>query len=403
MKFEGYRYGVTDSLYVPYLHGTDMAGRQLYFEDELTEEWKAARDAAIEWGKLRNHRKTTKRNDRKLPLWVALDFQDQGVNSPSEITRESWLELVERYRNGRTRSGNELEEKSIKKRKEGLVQILKANQLSEILIFVEVWKPRDTADDVKWWDELEMEAMNEFALKSWGEGKYPQRVIAHLLFYSICPRIKDAGLFKWEYLNLETSMIFFPATKNSKRCQHMIEQRFIPVFAAYKEYVQQFEGGDVYLFPRSMGHKSGSERNKSDTIGEKSIRKWLEWIRNNSRLPDGTEISPYPSHSYRHTMAMRYLNAGQRYEDVSIILGDTIATIEKHYSELIFTPANKLAFEKAHPRCKREKAIGTAQPEWMEREVGFRTPTTGFTSVQRNGVLDVEGTWWTLGNPAVLS
>ena len=118
---------------MPYLYGPDMAGRQLYFEDELTDEWKAARDAAIEWGKLRNHRKTTKRNDRKLPLWVALDFQDQGVNSPSEITRESWLELVERYRNGRTRSGNELEEKSIKKRKEGLIQILKANRLSEIL------------------------------------------------------------------------------------------------------------------------------------------------------------------------------------------------------------------------------------------------------------------------------
>ena len=58
-----------------------MAGRQLYFEDELTNEWKAARDAAVEWGKLRNHRKTTKRNDRKLPLWVALDFQDHGVNS----------------------------------------------------------------------------------------------------------------------------------------------------------------------------------------------------------------------------------------------------------------------------------------------------------------------------------
>ena len=97
-------------------------------------------------------------------------------------------------------------------------------------------------------------------------------------------------------------------------------------------------------------------------------------------------------------MAMRYLNAGQRYEDVSIILGDTIATIEKHYSELIFTPANKLAFEKAHPRCRREKAIGTTQPEWMEREVVFRTPTTGFTAVRRKGVLDAEGTWWTLGD-----
>ena len=97
-------------------------------------------------------------------------------------------------------------------------------------------------------------------------------------------------------------------------------------------------------------------------------------------------------------MAMRYLNAGQRYEDVSIILGDTIATIEKHYSELIFTPANKLAFEKAHPRCRKEKAIGTAQPEWMERMVGFRTPATEFTAVRRKGVLDAEGRWWTLGH-----
>ena len=132
---------------MPYLYGTDMAGRQLYFEDDLTDEWKAACYASVEWGKLRNHRKTTKRNDRKLPLWVALDFQDQGVNSPGEITREAWLELVERYRKAGTRSGNKLQENSIKKRKEGLVQILKANRLSEVLEFVEVWKPHETPDD----------------------------------------------------------------------------------------------------------------------------------------------------------------------------------------------------------------------------------------------------------------
>ena len=89
-------------------------------------------------------------------------------------------------------------------------------------------------------------------------------------------------------------------------------------------------------------------------------------------------------------MAMRYLNAGQRYEDVSIVLGDTIATIEKHYSELIFTQANKLAFEKAHPRYRREKAIETAQPEWLEREVGFRTSTRRYGAVHRTGVLDAD-------------
>ena len=367
-----------------------MSGRQLYFEEELMDEWKVARDDTIEWGKLRNHRKTTQRNDRKLPLWVALDFQDQGVMSPNDITREAWLDLVTRYWNGGTRSGNKITEKSIKKRKEGLIQILKANRLSEIREYVEVWKPQDTPDEIRWWNELEVEAMNEFVLRAWDDGKYPQRVIAHLLFYSICPRIKDSCNFKWEFLDLDKSMIFFPATKNSKRCQHMIEQRFVPIFAAYKEYVQQFDGGDIYLFPRSIGQKSGSERNKSDTIGEKSIRVWLEWVRNNSRLLDGSEISNYSSHSYRHTMAMRYLNAGQRYEDVSIVLGDTVATIEKHYSELIFTQANKLAFEKAHPRYRREKAIETVQPEWLESEVEFRASTRRYGAVHRKGVPEAD-------------
>ena len=134
---------------------------------------------------------------------------------------KSWLELVERYRNAKTRSGNKLQEKSIKKRKEGLVQILKANRLSEILNSWKYGNPMTHLTMIRWWNELEMEAMNEFALRAWKDGKYPQRVIAHLLFYSICPRIKDSGLFKWEYLNLDTSMIFFPATKNSKRCQHL--------------------------------------------------------------------------------------------------------------------------------------------------------------------------------------
>ncbi len=59
-------------------------------------------------------------------------------------------------------------------------------------------------------------------------------------------------------------------------------------------------------------------------------------------------------------------------------------------NELIFTQANKLAFEKAHPRYRREKAIETAQPEWLEREVGFRTSTRRYGAVHRTGVLDAD-------------
>ena len=96
--------------------------KKIYFEEELNEEWKEGREAAIRFGRLRNHReKTTERNDSDVPLWVALDFQDQGVMSPGDITEDDWLHLIERYRKGRTRSGRPLMETSIKKRKEGLV------------------------------------------------------------------------------------------------------------------------------------------------------------------------------------------------------------------------------------------------------------------------------------------
>ena len=116
------------------------------------------------------------------------------------------------------------------------------------------------------------------------------------------------------------------------------------------------------------------------------------WIRDQTVLPDGSPVSPYPSHSYRHSIAMRYLNAGCRYEDVSMVLGDTVATIERYYAELVFGPASERAFARAHPKSRWEKAVGTAQPEWMEREVGFRTPRGRFAAVHRD-VVAAGGRW----------
>ena len=85
---------------------------------------------------------------------------------------------------------------------------------------------------------------------------------------------------------------------------------------------------------------------------------------------------------------MRYLNSGSRYEDISIVLGDTVATIERHYAELVFGPASERAFARAHPKSRKEKAVGTAQPEWMTRDAGFRTLGSHVSAVHRNGVLD---------------
>ena len=69
-----------------YQNAPTMA-KKLYYQNELTDEWKEGLEASIKVGKLRNHReKTTQRNDRDLALWVALDFQDMGIMSPGPRT-----------------------------------------------------------------------------------------------------------------------------------------------------------------------------------------------------------------------------------------------------------------------------------------------------------------------------
>ena len=79
----------------------------------------------------------------------------------------------------------------------------------------------------------------------------------------------------------------------------------------------------------------------------------------------------YPSHVVR------------TYEDVARILGDTVATIETHYSELGFTPSFRKAWETFHARSKMQTTDGTAQPEWLDRFRKVRTPDHHKVGVQR--------------------
>ena len=66
-------------------------GNKLYNEHELTDDWARARDASIQYGELRNHRASTKKNDRRGSLWVACDFMDMGVMSAEAIKeRTGW-------------------------------------------------------------------------------------------------------------------------------------------------------------------------------------------------------------------------------------------------------------------------------------------------------------------------
>ena len=118
---------------------------------------------------------------------MACDFMDMGVMSAEAIKDTDWLELVERYRAGQTRSGNLHTEGSIRKRKEALVQILKANKLRDALHFVDMWKENKENKEVNHWNIEEVEAMNQHALALARDPTTLKFAVVHLLHYHIAP------------------------------------------------------------------------------------------------------------------------------------------------------------------------------------------------------------------------
>ena len=348
-------------------------GKKVYFSEQMNENWRTAWDAGKQESELRNHRGKTSSKITDAMKWVCLDFQDQGVSAIGDITRDQWLCLVDRYRMGNTRSTDVISEMSIKKRKEALMLMLKALKLHSIIEFVEKWKPGVDENIIRWWTNEEMEAMNQTAMRMFHDGDRIERAIAHFLHYIIGPRRSDSALITWDRIDLNEGMIRFPAHKNRKRCQTKIEPRLIPFFARYKEILQDSKDGDVYLFPKSRAQKSGTDKHNNPYITDATISKWLAYVRDRTTEEGNIEIRRFPCHSYRHSIAMRYLNSGGEYEDVKWVLGDTIATIEKHYSELNFTPAREEAWRRAHTFATKISSEGTVQPVDLLRDGGFRT------------------------------
>ena len=52
---------------------------------------------------------------------------------------------------------------------------------------------------------------------------------------------------------------------------------------------------------------------------------------------------------------MRYVSQGEPLQRVCTILGDTIATIETHYSERVFTAEDKMAFHRGKQEFQKGK------------------------------------------------
>ena len=356
-------------------HISPYMSKKLYTNEALDPSWGKAIKASERYGQLRNHRPSTKKNDSRGALWIAGDFTDMGVNGPEKITQQNWLDLVERYRNGETRSGNILKEGSIRKRKEALVQILKALRLDDVLHFVTMWKEKKEGLEIRWWNDDETEAMNQFSMRLFSEPNRMKHCIAHLIHFHIAPRREDTAAFKWKYIDLNAGIITFKASKNDNRCVSFIEDRFLPMLREYKAFLKENGHGEEYLFPASNSAKSGTTKVHRPHITGKTIGTWLEKIRDGTLSIDGTPIRKYSSHCYRHTLAMRFLNSGSTYEDVSRVLGDLVATIEEHYAELGFTDSFRKAWKAAHVRSSMKTTIGTAQPEWLDSFRGVRTQT----------------------------
>ena len=89
------------------------------------------------------------------------------------------------------------------------------------------------------------------------------------------------------------------------------------------------------------------------------VSSWLAKVRTEAAPLHGESIRPFASHTYRLSLAMRFLNSGTTYEDVARVLGDTVATIETHYSELGITPSFRKVRTPNHHKVAVHASRGT--------------------------------------------
>jgi len=326
--------------------------------------------------------------------WVALDLMDRGVQSPDSVDQRIWIDLVDAYRNGQSRSGKPLSEDSIRKRKEALVQMLRAGKLTDQLEVVARWKPRKVTRKIEYWSMEELQRMNMTAMKMIQSNDTPERAVAHLIHFSIAPRREDTARFEWSWIDLDHGMIQFNASKNQNTCSNRIEPRFLPFLRSYRDLTVQHNGGDVYVFPSSMFGRSGTTKGHHPHISGKTIALWLRDVQ--ERTVPG--VQPLSSHSYRHSLAMLNLEMENPPYVISRILGDSFATIEKHYMELVFTKASNAAWERVHSsHGTKTGPEGTVQPSFIQREIGFGRSRAPVVASSGSGVWTQKGEW-TLGD-----
>ena len=336
--------------------------------NQLTPEWKQARDEAIERCHAKNNSAGTLANTRRNTIYAALEFQRLGINGPKEINQEDFVAWTKGLREG-TLGTKQLGPMTIKKRVETLRAILQACKLSDQLDFVDLWKPDREIKEITYWSVEELDAMDDRALLMFQNEELRPRAMAHIIHSMMAPRISDVAAFQWDYFDYQTMTIKFRAKKNKKRCFQYIQPNLVQTIQQYQAWISQFTDGDVYLFPTSILNASGTAKHDNRHATDKTIRKWLKQVRDSTTV-HGEPVQPLSSHSYRRSLAMRYLASGSTFENIAMVLGDEIGTLEKHYAELVPNDSQRLAFEKAFRKSALIFSEGTAQPDFLLRRRG---------------------------------
>ena len=344
-------------------------GRKLFHQDELNGCWSTAREKGMEYARVRGHSPNTLHNDQKDMLYAGCEMQDIGCMSPAEIDQSTFNRWREYTMSDGNRSGKAITEKGFKKRKEAMILLLRANQLNEQLAIIQMHRSNIRHERLEYWDEDELEAMTERAMQVFDEEPDKKAAaIAHIINRICPPRREDAAHMRWESINFDDKSVLFPAKKNGSQAGNFIESRFLPVIQQWMEVTSQHPGGEEYIFPSSMAQLSGTTKKERPHVTGKTIAKYLDYIRDTTVLPDGSQPRKLSGHKFRHSFAMLALNKGRKMSFIAKVLGDKVATVESHYSRFILNGDHKMEHELMTKKLnQRISSEGTVQPPKLKR------------------------------------
>ena len=177
-----------------------------------------------------------------------------------------------------------------------------------------------------------MDAMDERALLMFEDEELRPRAMAHIIHSMMAPRISDVAAFQWDYFDFQTMTIQFRARKTRSDASSTFSQT---LFRPFNNTSLGFHSSRRRGVPLPHQHPKrfwNHETRQSARNGQNHS----QVVEANQRLNDGQRrtVQPLSSHSYRRSLAMRYLASGSTFENIAMVLGDEIGTLEKYYAEL---------------------------------------------------------------------